>query len=57
MIDVELDERITALEENNGGSSQNGNLFKLKSVKVAFDWMLDFTNCMELFNANIRLFP
>ena len=25
MTDVELDERVTALEENNGGNIQNGN--------------------------------
>ena len=25
MTDVELDARVTALEENGGGSSQNGN--------------------------------
>ena len=25
MTDVELDDRVTALEENGGGSSQNGN--------------------------------
>ena len=33
MTDNELDERITALEENNGGSSQNGIIFKLQSIK------------------------
>ena len=25
MTDVELDERVTALEENGGGNTQNGN--------------------------------
>ena len=29
MTDVELDARVTALEENGGGNVQNGNSFKL----------------------------
>ena len=28
MTDVELDERVTALEENGGGNIQNGNKLK-----------------------------
>ena len=28
MTDVQLDARVTALEENGGGSTQNGNKFK-----------------------------
>ena len=27
MTDVDLDARVTALEENDGGSGQNGNVF------------------------------
>ena len=44
MTDVDLDERITALEENTDGSSQNGKIFKLKSTKVGTDSMTFFWN-------------
>ena len=30
MTDVELDERVTALEENSGGDNQNGRKLKIK---------------------------
>ena len=34
MTDVELDERVTALEENGGGSSQNGNSERHISISL-----------------------
>ena len=37
MTDVDLDDRVTALEENSGGNSQNGNSFKLSKHAVAFE--------------------
>ena len=37
MTDVELDARITVLEENSGGNEQTGNVFKFKSVKWALN--------------------
>ena len=33
MTDVELDERVTALEENGGGNTQNGE-FKMLQMKT-----------------------
>ena len=53
MTDVELDERITTLEENTDGSSQNGKVFNLKSVKVGIDSIAIFWN----YNADILVFP
>ena len=39
MADVELDERVTALEENGGGIAQNGTLIicKMSQTKIP-DW-------------------
>ena len=39
MTDVELDARVTALEENGGGSSQNG-----KADNQSLDTCIFFTN-------------
>ena len=36
MTDVELDERVTALEENGGGGTQNGRKILLKTLTFTF---------------------
>ena len=39
MTDVELDERVTALEENGGGNTQNGKFMNCKiSQSKITDW-------------------
>ena len=40
MTDVELDARVTALEENGGGSAQNGNKL-IREISLVFVYIYD----------------
>ena len=51
MTDVELDDRMTALDENGSGSNQNGNVLKFEFIKVGLH--LTSLDLLDLINANI----
>ena len=43
MTDVELDARVTALEENGGGNMQNGNKLQEKRQNLSWNYAIDNT--------------
>ena len=50
MTDVELDARVTALEENSGGNSINGTLLNFRWIRLSLSWLSLFA----LFICNLR---
>ena len=45
MTNVELDERVTALEENSGGNNPNGNVHKVTQIGPRYNHPLTESVC------------
>ena len=50
MTDVELDERVTALEENGGGDSDNGKVIKAERNFTRQQFQLELEGQSEILN-------